>query len=177
MSFPFPFQDYKEVAREEFLVFFKGALSQRTLVDLGSFIRGTFADRKSLKSVFSIFVEMAHNIIHYSAETMDDEGHTLGVGVFAIKKDENWYIIRSGNLISREDVPHVQERLKELAPLDKSGLQKLYKERRSSGVNRHAKGAGLGLIEMARRSEKPLEYSFQDYDETRCFFTLTAHVK
>ena len=37
-------------------------------------------------------------------------------------------------------------------------------------------GAGLGLIDMARRASGQLHYSIQDLEEQRSFFTLKVQV-
>jgi hypothetical protein len=37
-------------------------------------------------------------------------------------------------------------------------------------------GAGLGLLEIARRSSQPIRYSFQDVDDTSVDFILAATI-
>ena len=34
------------------------------------------------------------------------------------------------------------------------------------------RGAGLGFIEMAKKSSEPIEYVFQNIDNTHSFFTI-----
>jgi len=39
-----------------------------------------------------------------------------------------------------------------------------------------SKGAGLGLIEMARKGSEPIEYSFLSIDDNFSFFTISVVV-
>jgi hypothetical protein len=39
-----------------------------------------------------------------------------------------------------------------------------------------SKGAGLGIIEIARRASKPIEFDFTEVDGDYTFFTLKASV-
>ena len=57
-----------------------------------------------------------------------------------------------------------------------AGLKVLYKEQRRKPVMDNASGAGLGLIDMARKASQPLAYEVQEIDNNTAFFTLKAVV-
>jgi len=56
--------------------------------------------------------------------------------------------------------------------MDKDELKIYYKERRRADREGDSKGAGIGFIEMARKSSQPLEFSFQKIDDKHSFFTI-----
>ena len=60
--------------------------------------------------------------------------------------------------------------------LDATGLKALYKEERRKPRAEDALGAGLGLIDMARKTSVPLEYQVQPVDGNTVFFNLKAVV-
>ena len=77
--------------------------------------------------------------------------------------------------MEKEDGERLLERIQTLAKLDKQKLKQLYKlQLREAPLN--AGGAGLGLIEMARRSSEPMESSLDDRPEGRSFFALRVIV-
>ena len=43
-------------------------------------------------------------------------------------------------------------------------------------VHEGSKGAGLGLIDIAKRSKNPLVYDFHPMDEGQYFFSLSVHI-
>jgi len=57
--------------------------------------------------------------------------------------------------------------------MDKEQLKAYYFEQRRKGPDLSSKGAGLGLIETARKATW-LEYSIADADEDRNFITIKA---
>jgi hypothetical protein len=63
--------------------------------------------------------------------------------------------------------------------MDKDQLKKFYQEKIREPLEKESKGAGLGLIEIARKSEvfQPLRYYFTTIDDCSCFFTLSVFVK
>jgi len=167
------FKDYRELEHQKILMFYKGAVSQETMVDLGSFLRSSLCGSKKIKNIFSVFIEMSHNIRHHSYEK---DKHQVGVGLFMIQQTPEYYTLSSGNPVPIASRDRIRNKIEELRELDRESLKKLYRERRRSGENRTSKGAGLGLIEMAKKSDYPLEYEFHEFDDQSILFRLTVKV-
>ena len=167
------FESYADLNDQKILMFFKGAVSQETMVDLGSFLRSSLCGSKKIRNIFSVFIEMSHNIRHHSVER--DENH-VGIGMFMIQQTDDGYTLSSGNPIPRAKCAAIRAKIDHLRELDRDGLRKLYKEHRRTGENRTQKGAGLGLIEMAKKSDFPLEYEFYDCNPETSLFRLTVTV-
>jgi hypothetical protein len=69
------------------------------------------------------------------------------------------------------------ERVNQLACLDKVTLKSLYKQQlRMPRDAELASGAGLGLIDVARKSSAPLECSLDLLEAGKAFFTLRATI-
>lgn len=142
------------------------------------------ADTKTLRSVFAVFVEQMQNIIRYSAEKLsidppDGSVHPLAEirhGILTIGKEGTDYVVYSGNLVDREDVGRLRERLERIRGMNKDELRALHKEKLRSGPEKGSKGAGLGFMEIARRASKPIEFDFIDVDAKHAFFSFKATV-
>ena len=92
------------------------------------------------------------------------------------RRDESRYVVSAGNLVKAEDGHNLVARIQQLAALDKAALKAEYKAQlhkpRTPGV---ASGAGLGLIDIARRAGAPLEASLTPAaGEGRAFFSLSV---
>jgi hypothetical protein len=78
-------------------------------------------------------------------------------------------------MIDAADGQHLLDRVEALGRLDKVELKSLYKEQlrkpREEGV---VTGAGLGLIDIARKSSEPLQASLDELGGGKAFFTLRA---
>lgn len=131
------------------------------------------------QSVFSIFVEQVQNILNYSAERLSNSKlseNELRVGVVVIGHRNSEYFILCGNKVYNRDIAGLKEKIELICHMNKSELKALYKERRRMEAEPGSKGAGLGLIEMARKASLPLEYCFEPIDLEFSFYTVKAVV-
>jgi len=131
------------------------------------------------QSVFSIFIEQITNIMMYSAEkqTFDhptDHKHLeVAKGVFILGAQGKTYFIQSGNVVTNINAEILKSRIDQLNSLDKKELRQLYKDQvKAENTNAESKGAGLGLIEIARRATSKIDYEFIPYGEGLSYFTM-----
>ena len=62
----------------------------------------------------------------------------------------------------------------EINALDEDSLKKLYKEKLHTARKQAVIGAGIGLIDIVRKSGSPISYAIQIADEDTQFFTLSV---
>ena len=71
----------------------------------------------------------------------------------------------------------MKKRIDYLNTLDKQELRKIYREKiRAENDDPDSQGAGIGLIEIARRASSKIEYRFTPLDSGDTFFTLFVTV-
>ena len=130
----------------------------------------------SAKSVFSVFVEQVTNMSMYSAEKKIFP-RDISVGALIFSQNENLFFVQTKNIIKNEHIQLVKGRIDHLNTLDKKDLRKYYKEcLRSDNDNPESKGAGLGLIEIARRVTAPIAYKFEPAGENTSHFTMYSEI-
>jgi hypothetical protein len=120
-------------------------------------------------------------MIRYSAERLGPEGELeapleLRYGVLTIGQEDGEYVVHAGNLVHRDDVERMRERLSVISEMDKEQLKVAYKEQLKAGPDEYSKGAGIGFIEIARRASKPIEFDFMEAKAGYAFFALRARV-
>jgi ElaB/YqjD/DUF883 family membrane-anchored ribosome-binding protein len=79
-------------------------------------------------------------------------------------------------LIENEKIENLKKHLEKINSLDSEYLKKYYLEILEKGNISDKGGAGLGLIEMARKSGSKLEYDFSPVDEKYSYFYLQTEV-
>ena len=127
------------------------------------------------RKVFNVMVECLQNIVKHS-EDLNRQMEQKSTAIFMIGKQDNAYIITSGNPIKNEDVEHLRSKLDQINSLDKEGLKQLYKDIIKSTSLSEKGGAGLGFVDMARKSGSPLEYDFEKLDSQYSFFSLRTKI-
>ena len=161
---------------------FCGPLSQELLVEIGDTLRNKMkleeAGLSTTTKIFSMLVEQAQNIIHYSSEKVPENelGTGLSSGLLITGYDNGHYYVLCGNKVNNETVELLKGKLVTLRNMDKDELRRYYKEQRKKNTPEDSKGAGLGFIELARKSVKPIEFSFQPIDEHFSFFSLKTYI-
>ena len=89
-----------------------------------------------------------------------------------IGREQQYYSIASGNAILTENVDALKSRIDHINSLDKEGLKDMYKQiMRNDDVSEKG-GAGLGLLDMARKSGDQLSYQFDTIDMKLSFFSF-----
>ncbi|MDR1702486.1 MAG: SiaB family protein kinase [Sporomusaceae bacterium] len=129
----------------------------------------------SSQAVFSVFIEQMYNILMYSADTeiFEQSMKKIPKGMFILGSKGKRYFLQSANVMKNSGAEIMKERIDHLNTLDKEGLRKYYKEQiKSDNCNQQSKGAGLGLIEIAKRASSKIEYSFEPYKEGLVLFTM-----
>jgi hypothetical protein len=127
------------------------------------------------RKVFNVMVESLQNIVKHSDELVDGETRSHAA-IFLIGREANRYSIMSGNPIRKSNVEGLQKSLDRINGLDKDGLKELYKEIIKNTTISDKGGAGLGFVDMARKSGSKLEFSFPEMNADYCFFCLKVNV-
>jgi hypothetical protein len=132
------------------------------------------AEEKSIrKKVFHVLVEVLQNLNRHSDELNDKN---LGNGLFIIGKKDDIYHIISSNKVSCEHKPKLEQALIEVNSASKDELKEMYKKQIKDGKLSSKGGAGLGLIDIARKSGAELNYQFLQIDKNNFFFILEVEI-
>jgi hypothetical protein len=173
--------NYKQELEDQGIIFsFSGPMSHDIIEGIGSAIRvkiseGENGDRNVALKVFSIFVEQVENVINYSVEKEPTDSD-MSFGIVVVGKNDESYFISGGNKIPNQKVQQLETTLSKLVQMDKDELKAFYKEKRRAAKEGDSKGAGIGFIEMARKSTKPIEYNFIPIDSDHSFFTIKISI-
>lgn len=132
-------------------------------------------DSSIKRKVFNVMVEALQNVVKHSDELIDGQTRSHAA-IFLIGKESNRYSIMSGNPVRKSNVERLKTTLEHINGLDKEGLKELYKEIIKNTTISEKGGAGLGFVDMARKSGGKLEFKFPDMNTEYCFFCLKVNV-
>lgn len=164
--------------QQKIMLCFNGPISRSLIEEIGNALRNYLladhAHPSSAMDVFGIYIELTQNIRHYSQQQGWSEQDATATVVVA-RDAEGHYVVSAGNIILQQDGEALLARIQSLAGLDKSELKARYKEQlrmpREAGAS---SGAGLGLIDIARKSSAPLQASLRQLTDGRAFVSVRA---
>lgn len=175
---------FKEILDREGVIFsFSGTISQNILSSIAETIEkelhSTGVSFSLIQNIFAVFTEQMQNIMSYSRERIqlgDNAFESPGICVVGYDKSVGHYYVCSANIISPEGEPALRAKLDKIIPMNKTELRTYYKELRRSGKESHDRGAGLGFLEMAKKSSLPLQYTITQMDNSRALFEIKVYI-
>jgi hypothetical protein len=127
------------------------------------------------KRVFHIMIECLQNITKHS-DDYDEKERQIGNGLFVVGREKDSFFIVTGNLIRNDKMAPLEERLISLNNASPTELKSLFLQQMIGGELTEKGGAGLGLIDIARKSKRKLYYHFVPYENNRHFFILAVTI-
>ena len=133
---------------------------------------------KIRKKIYNIMVESLQNLFHHSDDVPDGLTKTLGkrYGMIVIKREKDDFTLTVGNFISSDKVKFLTEKIEKINSLSNDELKDMYKFILNYQKLSSKGGGGLGLIDIARKSEKKLAYTFYPYNDHYFFYKLNIFV-
>ena len=106
-----------------------------------------------------LMVEVFQNIVRYKKENKQK------YEIFSLRSIDDHLHIFSSNVVDLSSYSILKDKLKDINEKNPDDLKKLYLEILKAGVFGEKGGAGLGLLQMARRSSNPIQYNFSPVNE------------
>jgi len=174
------FDLHQQMREHSIILVYEGEFTQeitKSVLAMAERNMDSMGEESSIKrKVFNVMVECLQNIVKHSDDP-DSAKKETNTAIFLLGKQEESYVIASGNPIANDIMPVVKDRLETINSLDKEGLKDLYKSIIKSGSGLTEKGgAGLGFVDIARKSGHKLEYTFEKLDDNNSFFCLRTTV-
>ncbi len=170
----FIFDLYKDMIRYNINYGYRGIFTRAVTDGLIAFAQSIFdlsdVSRKMKKRVFYILVECVQNITRH--QEIPDEDPPESDGIFFIQSAEELYNISQGNLIVNEHIDSLKEKLENINRLSKDELKAYYQTALRETVISSKGGAGLGLIEIARKSGNKIRFKFDPVDDKYSYFFM-----
>jgi len=129
-------------------------------------------ERSVQRKVYHVMVETLQNMNKHSDEIKQE----VGSGLFIIGHKEDTYYIITSNKVNSENKAYLEEALKEVNKANRDELNTMYKKQIREGRISQKGGAGLGLIDIARKTQEKLNYQFLQLDEDNHFFILKVEI-
>lgn len=127
-------------------------------------------DMTTKRRVYHAMIEILQNMSRHSDEI--SEMANVGKGLFMIGKKRDNYFIISSNKVKNKNIPTLQESIEEINKSSFEELNTMYSNQLSGGKISKKGGAGLGLIDIARKTSKALQFNFIPINSYYSYFVL-----
>ncbi|WP_028536746.1 SiaB family protein kinase [Paludibacterium yongneupense] len=180
------FNEFQKSAIDQGVLFYySGYFSQTIITAMGDALRQRLnnhldASNVARRRLFSTFVELAQNVVHYSAEhltPMNASNHEIRRGAVWVGERDGRFFVVCANPLQRSEQERMREKLEPLRQMSNEEIKSRYREQRHLDSEAQSKGAGLGFLTVARDASEPIEFEFVDNgDSENIMFYLKATI-
>lgn len=144
------------------------------IIGISEYYLDNKSDLGKLKNKVSFLIaECFQNVVRHGEVKKDSVKID---GYFQLSVLEDRAVLSSCNLVTKDVAKLIEQKLIQVNLLDSEGLKKLYTDvLQNEGLSEKG-GAGLGLIEMARKSGLPLKFLFRETDSGFYRFFLALEI-
>lgn len=172
------FKSLKE--SEELLLAYQGNITDSLTNNLLALAENKLAmveyNSRIKKKVFNILVEVLQNIYHNQEEIKNVESSFHEIMIIVVKSTNSYEVI-SGNYIKKANTKHLKKRIEEINKLSNDELRAKYRSKLDEGVFSETGRAGLGIMDMVRKSGQPLKFGFKAINDEYAYFSLQVNIK
>jgi anti-sigma regulatory factor (Ser/Thr protein kinase) len=114
------------------------------------------------KKMSFVIVECFQNILKH-AENRESIGHLMeDEGMFSFKNIDGSFVLNSINVVNNPEAVKIENLVSKVNSLNEEDLKLYYLENLKNNPISERGGAGLGLIELARKSKQKIHYKIED---------------
>ena len=130
------------------------------------------------KKVYNVLVESLQNLYHHVDDLPDEIKNIVEpkFGIIVIVNEDIGFKINTGNFISSNKIKYLKDKIDKINSLSKDELKDMYKF-----ILNHQKlsakgGGGLGLVDIARKTNNKINYSFYPVSDDYFFFDFEIYI-
>ncbi len=176
----FVFDLFSHLRKNNIKLIYEGEISHDIIKAFTALTENDLKERNesnpTLKKVFNIMVESLQNISKH-ADCIDERISKNGRGILLVSETDDCYNITTGNVIKNDAAVRIKKDIDAINELSKNELRELFKKKLSSGRLSEKGGAGLGFIDIRRKSNNKLDYNFQKIDNNKVFYILNTVIE
>lgn len=128
------------------------------------------------KRVYHVMVECLQNIGKHSDNIESGEPETPGNGIFMVSRSEEGYSVITGNPVANTKIPDITEMLNKVNSMDAEQIKAYYKEKILASRISEKGGAGLGFIDIVKKTGNKIEFHFATINDVTSFFIVKTRI-
>ena len=174
---------YTKIKSKSLYFAYQGVFSDKITLNLVDVNENNISDtsevKKLRKKINFLMVECLQNVYRHGEDEKVVEKTSEKGGFFYLTNENNYLTIATSNLVNSKAAKTLSDNLDQVNTSDEAGVKKLYLEILNNESYTEKGGAGLGLVDMARKSGHPLLHQIESYNEelSRFYFQLNLKPK
>jgi len=174
------FDFYKSMRSHEIKLVYEGKVTHQITKAFVSLAEAQMEENEEAvriqRVVLHVLVEFLQNISKHADDYESGNYFYSGKGIFMVSNTMDTFRITTGNAVLTHKIKGVTEMIDRINKMDDLQLKELYMRQMREGHLSDKGGAGLGLIDVRRKTKKKIEYHTTPLSKNLSFFLLSASI-
>lgn len=165
---------HRTIRDQSIMLVYEGEINQSITKAFSTMTESGFDDdadsSRTQKRVYHVMIECLQNVGKHADSELTGEPEIPGRGIFMISNNEDQYSVTTGNIVGNDKIDMIKgmlDKFNSLTPEEiKAEYKKMIKESRLS----EKAGAGLGFIDIVKKTGNKIEYYFDQVNDKTSFF-------
>lgn len=164
-----------KMMKERLMFVYRGVVTNENSVNLLMLLEKEMENSEfgfvGRKRLFMFVLESLQNVSRHS-----NKSHHAGMSLVVYSKTNTGYTVTTGNVLPMASITDLKVKLDEINNLETGEIRNVYRQMLSTSEFSTKGGAGLGLIEMAKKTGNKLDFDFVPIDDEYSYFILSKTV-
>lgn len=126
------------------------------------------------KRVYHVMVECLQNIGKHSDNIKSGQPEVPGNGIFMVVRSSHGFNVITGNPIANAKIPDVTGMLNRVNSMDEEEIKAFYKQKIVESRISEKGGAGLGFIDIVKKTGNKIDFHFEKINDMTSFFIVNT---
>ncbi|MEX2371153.1 MAG: SiaB family protein kinase [Bacteroidales bacterium] len=171
---------YEHLSSDDIIIAYDGDVTHQIMKAFSSLVEEKLEHEKEdegvIRRLYHVLVECLQNINRHAEaffpDTTDDR--LPGKGALLVSQSAFHYSVITANMIRSSQVAEIRAFLKSINKLSEKQLNELYKDQLKEGRLTSKGGAGLGFIDIRRKTANEMKFNFVENDADTTFFIFNV---
>jgi hypothetical protein len=164
-----------KMMKERLMFVYRGVVTNENSVNLLMLLEKEMENSEfgfvGRKRLFMFVLESLQNVSRHS-----NKSQHASMSLVVYSKTDNGYTVTTGNVLPTAGINELKIKLDEINNLETKEIRNVYRQMLSTSEFSNKGGAGLGLIEMAKKTGNKLDFDFVPIDDEYSYFILSKTV-
>ncbi len=173
----FVYQIHKSMVNNRILLVYEGEINQDitkafTTMTQKNLNEDELTSVPIKKRVYHVMVECLQNIGKHSDNIESGEPEVPGNGIFMVSRSGEGFNVITGNPIANSKIAEVTTMLNKVNQMDEEEIKAYYKKKILESRISEKGGAGLGFIDIVKKTGNKIEFHFEKLNDLTSFFIV-----
>jgi hypothetical protein len=128
------------------------------------------------KRVYHVMVECLQNIGRHSDNIESGKPEIPGTGIFIVCRNDQGFSVVTGNPIANSRIPEITAMLEKVNSMNEEEIKAYYKQKILESRISEKGGAGLGFIDIVKKTGHKIQFHFEKINDLTSFFIIKTQI-